>query len=127
SIRLEAALGTVPLDWHLRTLDELDAMAPIRRALPRMELNVVLRAISIVLVVAGHVGISQIVGGAHLLLAIAGYNFARFGLAASGTRAHLRSIGRLMARIAIPSLAFIAPTVAVDERFTLANLALVNT
>ncbi len=126
SIRLEAVLGTLPTDWHLRTVAELESCAPVRRVLPRMEVNVVLRALAIVAMVTGHVGVAPLRGGAHLLLAVAGFNFARFGLGARDTGEQLRRVRSNLARIAVPSLAFVGASVVLDDRFTLANLVLVN-
>ena len=49
--------------------------------MPRLETPAVLRAIAIVLMVATHADLFVVTGGAHLLLAVAGYNLARFQLA----------------------------------------------
>ena len=119
SIRLEALLGTLPPSWHETPVGDLVARAARRRALPRVETNVVLRALGIFLVVAGHTGLVELAGGAHVLLAVVGFNYARFQLRG---RRQLASIGR----IAVPAMVWIAAVVALTDRLGPANVALVH-
>ncbi|HEX2576229.1 MAG TPA: AMP-binding protein [Aquihabitans sp.] len=118
SIRLEAVLGHLPPDWHVTTVDDL---VPRRRGryLRSMEANVVLRAVAIVLVVASHTRWFVLHGGAHALLGVAGYNFARFQLT-SGRMA------RSIARIAVPSVLWIGAVAAVSTDFSWPQALLVN-
>lgn len=107
SLALESVLGDLPPDWHTTPLGRLVPGAR-RRRWARVETSVVARAVSIVLVVGSHVGLFELLGGAHLLLAVGGWNYARFNAATSD---RLRSV----ARIALPSaawLALVAATVA---------------
>lgn len=116
SIRLEAAIGHLPTDWHLRTVAELELRSgevPGRRA-PRVETNVFLRAIAIVLIVGNHAGAFLVPGGAHVLFAAAGFNFGRFRSAPS---ARWRSI----ARIAVPSMLWIGGAAAFRDDFDLVH------
>ena len=53
-----------------------------RRRWARLDTTVALRALAILFVVASHVDLVALEGGAHLLLALAGFNFARFQLSA---------------------------------------------
>ncbi len=81
SVRLERALGRLPADWQRLPLRELEAMPkPARRWWPwwgaTLETSVALRAVAILLIVGSHAGLFELWGGAHLLLGIAGYNFA---------------------------------------------------
>ena len=55
-----------------------------RRFFAPLETSIVLRAVGIVLIVSTHVGLFSWQGTAHVLMAVAGYNFARFQL--SGER-----------------------------------------
>jgi hypothetical protein len=91
-----------------------------------METNVVLRAVASVLIVGTHAGVFALQGGAHLFLAVAGFNFARFRVPTSGTipaRRHAASI----ARIAVPSVLWLtALFLASVEVFGLPKLLLVN-
>jgi acyl-CoA synthetase (AMP-forming)/AMP-acid ligase II len=88
----------LPPDWPTRTVAELAAPAPAdtRRGV-RLETPLVLRALAILLVVGSHIGTFDIRGGAHVLMVLAGFSFARFGLdAADRTRRNVRSLGRLL-------------------------------
>ena len=76
-----------------------------RRRGARVETSIVVRALAIVLIVGNHLGGFQLLGGAHALLGIAGWNFARFE---RGPRDRLRSV----ARIAVPSVVWLAIAVA---------------
>lgn len=74
-----------------------------------METNILLRAVAIVLVVGTHMSLFHFLGGAHLLLVLAGWSFARFCVprgddAGSPSRRILRSA----VRVAIPSMLWIA-------------------
>jgi hypothetical protein len=125
SQRLERQLGALPTDWHLLSVAELEAAAGggPRGPFRWMETSVVLRAVAIVLVCADHVGLSQLDGAGHVLLAAAGYSFARFQLAA------ITSSGRVVrcfARIAVPSVVVIAITYAVTREYDIWNVLLVE-
>jgi hypothetical protein len=81
--------------------------------------------VAVVLIVVTHVGLADVQGSAHVLLAVAGYNFARFGLVGERTdrlRRHLRSI----ARIVVPSVALIGTAHLLTDRYSLANVLLLN-
>ena len=67
-----------------------------------------LRAAAILMIVASHVKLFDLQGGAYVLLAVAGYNFARFQLTPGADRiVRLRSIGRSAWRVAAPSVVWI--------------------
>ncbi len=106
SADLERALGHLPDRWDTTPLGELATMATStgRSRWPRLESVIVLRALAIVLVVGEHDHLWTWLGGAHLLLAIAGWTFSRFLLtrtdAASRLPAHIL---RSAALIAVPS------------------------
>ena len=120
SIALEGALGHLPDHWHLRTIAELEATNGVdATAIPRVESNVVLRAVAIVLIVGNHAGAFLVPGGAHVLFAAAGFNFGRFR---AGPSAQWRSI----ARIAVPSMLWIGGAAAFRDDFDLAHGLLVH-
>ncbi|MDQ4045814.1 MAG: phosphopantetheine-binding protein, partial [Actinomycetota bacterium] len=126
SVRLEQALGQLPPDWHLVPVKELERRRKPKRLrlVSFLETSIVLRAAAIVCIVATHVELFtfQI---AHLLFAVAGYNFARFQL--GGERApRLRRQLRGVARIAVPSMAFIAGAYLLTDDYTVANIFLLN-
>lgn len=128
SRRLEQLLGTLPASWYLSTVEELESLA---RGRPRglfgwMETSVVLRAVAIVLVCANHVGLTHVFGGAHVLLAVAGYSFARFQLNALASSGRIGPLFRSIARIAVPSVAVIALAYLVTHDYDVWNLLLVE-
>jgi acyl-CoA synthetase (AMP-forming)/AMP-acid ligase II len=127
SLRLEQAIGHLPANWHTIPIRELrplaDRAAGHRRAL---ETSVALRAIAIVLIVGTHAGLFNISGGAHLLLGVAGFNFARFHLTAADRRERLRHVWGSIARVAAPSIAWIAAVLLVTGEYGLSNLVLLN-
>ena len=124
SLRLEDALGTLPPGWHTTPLRDL---APARRA-PRagraLETGVLLRAVAILLIVGSHADLWTLVGGAHVLLGVAGFNFARFHL--DGSRSPARSVLRSVVRIAVPSAVAIGVAAAATTKYTLTNVLLLN-
>ncbi len=58
------------------------------------DLSALLRAVAVLLILVSHADIAQLQGGAHVLLAVAGYNLARFQLAAVRRGARVRGILR---------------------------------
>jgi acyl-CoA synthetase (AMP-forming)/AMP-acid ligase II len=122
SVRLGDALGHLPRDWHTQPVMQLAGAAPtIERApsaspAPRrrlrsraatIETSVLVRALAIVLIVANHSNVVAWYGGAHVLLGVAGYNFARFQLTASQRLDRVRQTLSSVLRIAVPSIAWI--------------------
>jgi acyl-CoA synthetase (AMP-forming)/AMP-acid ligase II/acyl carrier protein len=116
TVRLEQALGTIPPNWHITPIRSLRASAepPARTGwrfpVRRIETSVALRALGIILIVGDHVGAFLLDGAAHALLAVVGFNLARFSLATTDRVTRLRRLGSTSARIAaisIPVLAFI--------------------
>src|SRR4029077_10896770 len=83
--RLGRALGTLPTGWQRMSPEKLFATRrrPRRFVVP-VDLSVVLRAVAATLILVSHADIAQLQGGAHVLLAVAGYNLARFQLALPG-------------------------------------------
>lgn len=131
SVRLEQALGHLPQYWHVTPVRDLERAAgekPVRkrrRFFAPLETGIVLRAVGIVLIVSTHVGLFKWQGAAHVLLAVAGYNFARFQL--SGERMpRLRRQLASVARVVMPSVAFILFAYLVTDHYTPANILLLN-
>jgi acyl-CoA synthetase (AMP-forming)/AMP-acid ligase II len=132
SVRLEQALGHLPSDWHVTPVGVVGACHEQpsrrrtgRRLFARLETGIVLRAVSIVLIVGTHIGFLHWPGMAHVLMAVAGFNFARFQLA--GDRVpRLRRQGASLARIVLPSVAFIGFAYLITDKYSLANVVLLN-
>jgi len=91
-----------------------------------LDTSVVLRAIAILLVVGSHANLFALKGGSHLLLVVAGFNFARFPLNAptrTGRIAHLTaSIGRVI----VPSAIWIAVVALAAGTYGVANVLFLN-
>ncbi|MDO8337068.1 MAG: AMP-binding protein [Microcella sp.] len=136
-VRLERLVGELPRDWPSLTAEQLGALADERRAsapsrargvadgqigregsagaprrasrwsLATLEAPVALRALAIVLIVGTHANLLGLQGGAHVLLAVLGYNLARFQLASVERAARVRSLLRATAMIAVPATLWI--------------------
>ncbi|MBK5222915.1 MAG: non-ribosomal peptide synthetase [Acidimicrobiia bacterium] len=120
SIRLEDALGHLPANWHVLTVTQLRSTLPRRRGLVTwMETGVVLRAAAIALIVSTHTELVELRGGAHVLLVVAGLNFARFQLASG-------QMWPTVARVVLPSVVWVSALLALDDDHALTNLLFVN-
>lgn len=126
SVRLERVVGQLPPNWHLLSVGELESLRkpPRRRLMSFLETSIVVRAAAIVCVVATHVELFTF-QTAHLLFAVAGYNFARFQLAEQRIP-RLRRQLRGAARIVVPSVAFIGLAYLLTDHYTVANIFLLN-
>ena len=100
--RLTDRLGELPTDWHTRAIGSLAAPATTRPG-TRLDTSVVLRAAAILAIVGTHANVWTVVGGAHLLLAVAGWNFARFQLTAATRTARLRHGVTSLAQVVLPA------------------------
>ena len=108
SVRLEDLLGQLPaqLAHHAHP-----GPGAGRRTPPRDGAGHQRRCcgpLAIVLVVGTHANLLTVQGGAHLLLAVAGFNFARFQLSAPTRTARPRHLAASIGRVAVPSAAWIA-------------------
>lgn len=137
SALLETHLAEVPVEWHLMPLGELlrlpritagDGGGPARRWLgsTSIDTTAVLRAIGICAVVGTHMGVMRVQGGAHLMLAVAGYNFARFQLNRRGTWGVLWSGVRTAAHVGVPTSLWVGLNMAVAGGYSLGAALLVN-
>ncbi|MFD0867086.1 phosphopantetheine-binding protein, partial [Tessaracoccus lubricantis] len=110
SSRLTALLGDLPTDWHHRPVRSLvevaddDARPARNRRWQRVEVSVVLRAIAAIIICGSHAELFRVLGGAHTLMAVAGYSTAMFGLSAVGVVARWRAGARLLVGVAVPTV-----------------------
>lgn len=132
SIGLETRIPDLPLTWPTMTVAELAARCvqkqPTARAPRTVEMNVVLRAVAIVAIVGSHTSFLNVRGGAHVLLAVAGFNAARFHLARLARSATDAARGLLASalRVAVPAAIWIGGWVAITDRYSLSNVLMVN-
>ncbi|MGP4053643.1 AMP-binding protein [Mycobacterium sp. 4D054] len=131
SVRLERTLGRLPADWQRLSLRELQNLPAPRR--PRwqvwagtLETSVALRAVAILLIVGSHAELFELWGGAHILLGVAGYNFGRFCLTPLPRTTRIRHLRATIAWVAVPSMLWVAFTLAVTDDYHASNLLLAN-
>ncbi len=128
SLELERLLGHLPRSWHTTPVRELVPAAPLRRRLGRaVETSVALRALAIVLIVGTHADLFALEGSAHVLLAVAGFNFARFQLTDDPRAERLRHQARSIGRVVLPSVAWIGGAYLLTDTYRLHNVFLLNT
>lgn len=89
-------------------------------------MSIALRALAILLVVGTHIGMVAAPGGAHVLMAVAGYNYARFRLTAADRTDRLRAQLRSVARIALPAMAWVAAVLLLTDEYELRHMLLIN-
>ena len=132
SLGLTRLLGELPPDWHHRPIRDLVALAARRGRPPRpalihrVETSVVLRGVAVLTICGSHVGLFRLAGGAHILLAVAGFMFARYVLAASETADRVRRTARTAITIVVPATAVAAVMVFGFRSIHWSNLALVH-
>lgn len=130
SVALEETLGHLPAAWHTTPVGELEAAAVTDGKHLRgtaVESSVLLRAVAIVLIVGSHTGLFTVLGSAHALVAVAGFNFARFMLGPGNSFARLRRQTKSVARIVLPSCAWIAfAAIFLTDHYSVENVFLLN-
>ena len=97
-----------------------------RRRMPRLETPAVLRAIAIVLVVGTHANLFTAVGGAHVLLAVAGYNLARFQLADVPGRSRAGGLLKSAAQVVVPAAIWIGAVGLITGGYAASTALFVN-
>jgi hypothetical protein len=125
--RLGRMLGTLPPDWPRLDPESLAGhVRQPRRFTAPVDISVVLRAVAVTLILVSHADIVRLQGGAHVLLAVAGYNLARFQLGASGRVARVRSIARTALTVAVPAAAWIGAVALVLGTYRWQTALLLN-
>ncbi|WP_312034177.1 MULTISPECIES: AMP-binding protein [unclassified Rhodococcus (in: high G+C Gram-positive bacteria)] len=126
SLRLEQMLGHLPENWHTTPVGDFAAAPRPRYLWRRVETNVLLRAVAIVLIAGSHIHLFTLLGGAHVLLGIAGYNFARFHLGTAERTDRVRHTLGSVARIAVPSMVWIGSAIALTGDYRITSAFLLN-
>jgi acyl-CoA synthetase (AMP-forming)/AMP-acid ligase II len=124
SLRLERMLGYLPENWHTTAIKNFVPTSR-RRWWRTVETNVLLRAVAIVLIVGSHIRLFGALGGAHVLLGVAGYNFARFQLATPRTE-RVRHVLGSISRIAVPSMLWLGAVIALTGEYLVTSAFLLN-
>ena len=139
STRLAQRLGSLPPGWPSLSASALSASTLVaddedpgtvgrstRRRGVRLDISVALRAVAIILVVVTHADLLQLQGGAHVLLAVAGFNLARFQLSRAGRRDRVLGLLRTARTVAVPTVLFLAAVAAVDQQYRWSTVFLLN-
>ncbi len=147
SVRLEGLLGPLPRGWHHRPLSELVELgrsrragsppseerahtsgpqAGRRRAWRTVETSVLLRALAVVIIAGSHADLFRILGGAHTLLAVAGFNAARFGLSGPTPGRRWRATARTLIGVAVPTMVVALVGMVTQDRYGWGNVVLAN-
>ncbi len=130
SVRLGRLLGDLPSEWAQLSAHQLAASA--RRSSSRrwrwapVETSVVLRALAIVLIVGTHANLLSQMGGAHVLLAVVGYNLARLQLTPRPPAERRRGLLRAAGNVAIPSALWITGAGVVTGRYDASTALMLN-
>ncbi len=91
-----------------------------------LETGVVIRAVAILLIVCTHMRLFRLPGGAHALLALVGYNIARFQLVPHDVAGRMRRSMSTIARVAVPTSVWIGLNMLVVGGYSLGAMLLVN-
>jgi acyl-CoA synthetase (AMP-forming)/AMP-acid ligase II len=136
STRLGERLGALPAGWSSLSATDLASAAggappaPLRTRRPRrtvpLDVTVLLRAAAIVLVVVTHTDLFQLQGGAHVLLAVAGYNLARFQLAVPDRRDAVRGLLSSARGVAVPAMLFVGTLAVLGHVYRWPTVLLLN-
>ena len=127
SVRLSAMLGELPAGWAHLTPTALAATATRpRRFVVRVDASALLRAIAILLVLLTHADLVQVAGGAHVLLAVAGYNLARFQLGLTDRATRIRGVLQGAWRVALPAFCWIGAVAAATSAYDTSTMFLLN-
>jgi amino acid adenylation domain-containing protein len=116
SVQVEALLGTLPDGWERLTIRQLAARKPITRgARSTVDMSVLVRAISIVAIVAEHFDLLDVKDSTSALFIVAGMSFARYQLNAVLRADRIVPILRSVFKIVLPTVLY---TLAVQVMFT---------
>ncbi len=128
SLRLERRIGTLPADWPQRSIADLAALGTrtSSQGWVRLDTSILLRAAAIVLIVGSHSNVFALLGGAHVLLAVAGANFARFHLPHSGAERRVARILASVTRIAVPTALWVGAVALVTHDYGWRQVLLLN-
>lgn len=130
SVRLGQMIPDLPVDWAQRSAC---ALAETARPTPshsrwwaQVETSVTLRALAIVLIVASHANLLTLMGGAHVLLAVVGFNLARFQLSGVPRRERGRGLLRAARNVAVPAALWISGVAVLTGMYDASTALMLN-
>jgi hypothetical protein len=107
SLLLEEQLGHVPNGWETMPFAELEKLGRARRGIAKVEPTILIRAVAILLVLFHHVSEIDMAGAAFSLLAVAGFNFARFQVPKLAAGEIWPCIRSMLLKVALPYYALL--------------------
>ncbi len=108
SVKLESAIGHLPAGWQNLSVRELMTTPRKSAWLHDVDTTVFFRCIGMIAILMGHFDVADVGGATYLLLAVAGFNFARFQLPSVIQTGSVRPILATAMRIAIPTFLALA-------------------
>lgn len=127
SLRLGELGLAIPGDWNRLTIRELAELGPTEQSRGvRLEMSILLRGVAILLILASHANFLTAPGGAHLLLAIAGYHFARFQVGGRRRLERVRSGLVAIAHVIVPSMIWIGAVALVAGAYKPTTVVFLN-
>lgn len=132
SMVLERVIGQLPDQWEVipvRDLSELTVAKPSRLSVMAMEVPVLLRVMSILLIVVGHFHVFSnwfISGETSVLFIVSGLSLARFQLKGIDERGNARTLLKSVASIAVPTVLYTILTQVLFDRIHWQSIFLIS-
>ncbi|MFY0729819.1 amino acid adenylation domain-containing protein [Pseudomonas sp. NFX15] len=132
SMVLEKLIGRLPDQWEMisvRELSEMSVSRPSRLSVRAMEVPVLLRVMSILLIVIGHFHVFSnwfISGETSVLFIVSGLSLARFQLKAINERGNARALVKSVASIAVPTVLYTILTQILFDRFHWQSILMIS-
>lgn len=129
SLRLGRLLGDLPADWHHRPLRELPQVAQPSSARPfgqQVEISVLLRAVAVIMICGSHVGLFPLAGGAHILLAVAGFSYGRYVVSEPASGQRWRRTARATLGLTVPTVVVALAMLAIFRGAHWSNVVLLH-
>ncbi len=127
AMQLEEVLGALPERWEKLTVRELAGEKRDQRSfLTRIDSTVLMRAISIVAIVAGHFGFPNLAGSVRTLFVISGMSFGKYLIVSVMQTNRVSGILKLAFKIALPTVLYTVLLDLVFYKFRWQALFLLN-
>lgn len=127
AVALERSLGALPDNWHRIPLRQVAEQAhEPGRYVRWADTPLMLRAAAAVAICASHLGLIAVPGGAHTLLALAGWSLSKFTLDTPVPGERRRRGLRSLATLAVPSMAVALFGLLTASGYGWENVLLVN-
>ncbi len=114
----------LPPNWQHVPLEQI--LATRSASTVRADTPMVLRAVAALTIVLNHANLARILGGAHTLLLVAGYQLAAFAFALPSARDRVRRVARTCAAVAIPTSLISLVGVLITGTYGWSNVLLIE-